>query len=198
MERGRRDPRTLEELLDRIHKASEDAEKVSLDDILDEVGRRSFGPVLLLAGIVTVMPVVGDIPGVPTAMGILVLLAVGQLVFGRDHFWLPNWLLKRSISHEKIEKGLKWMRKPARFVDRIIRHRLEAIATGAGVYVMAVACLVIALAMPLMEFVPFSANGAGAALTLFGLAFIARDGLVGLIALILTGGTFFLVAYNLL
>ncbi len=42
-----------------------------------------------------------------------------------------------------------------------------------------------------MELVPFSANGAGAVLTGFGLALIARDGLVALVALalaMLTGG----------
>jgi hypothetical protein len=46
----------------------------------------------------------------------------------------------------------------------------------AGTYVIAIACLAIAAAMPPMEVVPFSANGAGAALTAFGLALIAHDG----------------------
>lgn len=49
------------------------------------VGRRSFGPTLLLAGLVTLAPIVGDIPGVPVLirwfalgglMWLLVLLAL--------------------------------------------------------------------------------------------------------------------------
>jgi hypothetical protein len=44
----------------------------------------------------------------------------------------------------------------------------------------------ISLAMPVMEVIPFSASGAGAALTAFGLALIARDGLTALFALIFT------------
>ena len=40
-----------------------------------------------------------------------------------------------------------------------------------------------------MEVVPFSANGAGIVLTIFGLSLIARDGLLALIAFVLTGIT---------
>ena len=38
-----------------------------------------------------------------------------------------------------------------------------------------------------MEFIPFSVTLAGAALSTFGLALIAHDGLVALCALLLTG-----------
>ena len=37
-----------------------------------------------------------------------------------------------------------------------------------------------------MEVVPFSANGGGAALTAFGLAIVARDGLLAIVATSLT------------
>lgn len=47
----------------------------------------------------------------------------------------------------------------------------------------------VALALPLMEFVPFSANGGGLALMAFGLAMIARDGVVAVLALVLSSGT---------
>ena len=40
-----------------------------------------------------------------------------------------------------------------------------------------------------MEVIPFSASGAGAALTAFGLGLIAREGLMALLALIFTGAT---------
>ena len=175
-----------------------DDDQVSLDAILEAVGRRSFGPLLLLAGIITLMPIVGDIPGMPTMMGLLVILTTGQLLFRRERFWLPQWMLKRSITRGKLCKALGWMRRPTRFIDRITRPRLTPLVHGAGTVVIAVACIIIAAAMPAMEVVPFSANGAGAALTAFGLALIARDGLVALIAFIFTATTFGLVAYNLL
>ncbi|WP_438590661.1 exopolysaccharide biosynthesis protein [Halomonas borealis] len=48
-----------------------------------------------------------------------------------------------------------------------------------------------------MELVPFSANGGGLALTLFGLALLAEDGLMALAAYLLTGTTLALVVIGL-
>lgn len=191
------DVSSLEELLDRMAEADPDGGDVTLDDLLDSVGRRSFGPLVLLAGLVTLAPIIGDIPGVPTIMGIFVVLTAGQLLFHRDHFWLPDWMLKRSVDSDKLDKALHWLRKPARFVDRWLRPRLTMFIRTAGVHVIAAACVLIGAAMPVMELVPFSANGAGAALTAFGLAIIFRDGLLAVIALVLTLGTFGFVGYSL-
>lgn len=189
---------SLEELLDRMAEADEEDEEVSLDALLDAIGRRSFGPLLLMAGLITLAPLVGDIPGVPTIMGVFVILTAGQLLFHRHHFWLPDWMLKRSIERTKLCKALDWLRKPAGWVDRWLKPRLKMFIRTAGVHVIAAVSVAIGLAMPAMEFVPFSANGAGAALTAFGLALIADDGLLALIALVITLGTFGFVGYSLL
>src|SRR5690606_14041765 len=148
----------LAQLLERIEAAAE-GERVSLDDILDSVGRRSFGPVLLLAGLITLMPVIGDIPGMPSLMGLMVLVTAGQLLFHREHFWLPRWLLQRSLARPKLCKGLSWLRKPATRVDKVLRERLIWFTKGPGTLLIALTCCAIALAMTPMELVPFSANG---------------------------------------
>lgn len=187
----------LEELLDRIKNADGKKGKVSFDDILDEVGRRSFAPLLLLAGIITAAPVVGDIPGVPTIMGIFVLLTTGQLLFKREHFWLPEWILKRSADKEKIQKGMDWMVKPAKFIDKWSKPRLTLFTHGTGHYVIAAVCMLIALAMPMMEVIPFSANVAGIAFTLFGLSLITHDGILAILALVFALGTFGIVLFGI-
>lgn len=183
------EPTDLEALLDRIEEAADDDERVKLGAILEVVGRRSFGPLLLLAGIVMVAPVIGDIPGVPSIMGLFILLITVQLLLQRDHFWLPGWLLNRSVDRHKLCKGLGWMRRPARWVDRLLRPRLTFLTHRAGRHLVAVACALIALATPAMEVVPLSANFAGAAVTAFGLSLIAHDGLVALIAFAFTATT---------
>ena len=191
-------PDSLEELLDRLEDAAGDEDDVTLDTVLNHIGRRSFGPIMVLAGIVILMPLVGDIPGVPTTMAIVVLLTAGQLLFRSDHMWLPQWLLKRSVEDEKLCKGIGWMRKPAQFIDGITKHRMTALASGPGVYAIAIGCMLVAAATPVMEFVPFSANLAGAALTLFGLALITCDGLLALFGLLVTTGAAVLVVYNVI
>jgi hypothetical protein len=188
----------LTQLLDRIDQAAQAGDRVTLGAVMEEVGPRSFGPLLLVAGLAALAPVIGDIPGIPTIIGIFVLLIAVQLLFGRKHFWLPRWLLKRSVASAKLRKALTWMRRPAQFIDRLLRPRITIFTHGAAIYVIAAACLVIAAAMPVIEVVPFSANLAGAALAAFGLAMIAGDGLVALLAFGFTGMAIVLVVYNLL
>jgi hypothetical protein len=48
-----------------------------------------------------------------------------------------------------------------------------------------------------MEIVPFSASGAGAVITLYGLSLIAYDGFIALTAYILTGFILALALFNL-
>lgn len=180
-----RQPKSLDDLLDRIAAAAEGEERVSLEEILEEMGRRSFGPVLLAAGLVTLAPIVGDIPGVPTSMGVLVVLAAGQMFVGRTRLWLPRWLLERAVDRSKLETALRWLRRPARLVDRVIVRRLEAVLAIGGNRVIAAACLLVGAVMPMLEFVPFSATAAGLVLTLLGLALVARDGLLASVSLAL-------------
>jgi hypothetical protein len=192
------EPQSLEDLLDRIGTAASQREQVALGTILDATGRRSFGPLILLAGLVTLAPIIGDIPGMPTIMALLVLLTAGQLLFRREHFWLPDWLLRRTVSQNGLSKALSWLRPPARFLDHWTRPRLRRFAQGMGTVPIAGVSIVIALGMPVMELIPFSANGAGIALTAFGLALIARDGLLALLAFGVTALTMGVILYSLL
>ncbi|MCF8040356.1 MAG: exopolysaccharide biosynthesis protein, partial [Desulfohalobiaceae bacterium] len=166
------EPKNLNQLLDRIGEAAQKGGRVSLGAILEVVGRRSFGPILLLAGLITLAPVIGDIPGVPTVIGVLVFLFAVQLLFRRKHIWLPSVLLNRSLPQDKLQTALKWLRPPARFIDRFLRPRLTILTDGPIIYIVAGLCVFIAAVMPILEMVPFSANAAGAALTVFGLSLI--------------------------
>ncbi len=178
---------SLQELLNRIHEISQKDEDVSVGEIIEMVGDRSYGPLLLIAGLLTLAPIIGDIPGVPTILGAIVFLFSVQLLFGREHFWLPKFLLERSVSGKKMNKGVEWLQTPAKWIDKLLKPRFGLLVKDTAVYIIAFMCLMIASVMPIMELVPFSANAAGAALTVFGLALIARDGLLLIIALILTG-----------
>lgn len=187
---------TLQQLLDRLDKAA-GSERVSVERMIDAVGRSSFGALLLLGGLITLSPL-DIIPGIPTLIAVAVFVVCVQLLAGRRHFWLPAWVLKRSIGSQRFRRALTWMRKPARFGDRLVRPRLTALAGDAAIKLIALACIVVAFAMPIMEVVPFSANLAGIALTAFGLAVIAHDGLLALVAFAATAAGVVVVASQLL
>jgi hypothetical protein len=195
---GDSDPTDLEEMLDRMKEAAEGQKEVSVEDLLDSVGRRSFGPLLLLAGLIILLPLVGDIPGVPTLTGLVVLLISSQLLLGRQYFWFPSWILERSVETSKVRKAAEWLRRPAHVIDRFIKPRFTRFVEGVWLYVIASISLGTALITPAMEVVPFSANAAGAVLTVLGLALIARDGLMALIAMALAASAATVVAYVLL
>lgn len=188
---------SVEQLLDCIEKIGPDEERISMNAILEAVGTQSLGPSFLIAGLITLAPLIGDIPGVPTIMGMFVLLTAGQLLLFRENLWFPKWLLNRSISRDKLHKALKWLHRPGRFIDRLLKPRLTIFVQGAGIFFIGVACTIVALVMPLMEFIPFSANIAGVALTAFGLSLITRDGFLALLALLFTFASIGVVVFNI-
>ena len=190
------EPHNLQDLLDHIERAAHKHEQVSLATVMEAVGTRSFGPLLLAAGVTTASPLSG-IPGVSTAVGLMVLLIALQLLCGEKEFWLPQWLMQRTIDHRKVSRAFDWIRPPARLIDGLLRPRLSALVRASGRYVIALVCALIALGMPAMELVPFSATGAGLALTAFGLALVSRDGLLALIAFGFTTLTLGLVLQGL-
>ena len=189
---------SVQELLDALEKLKKKKKDISLRSVLEEVGHRSFGPLLLLAGMIMAAPGIGDIPGVPTGVGIFTLLVAGQMVLRRNHVWLPAWLLERSISGQRLAKTVGWLRKPAHYLDLVIKKRLVALTNNAGALAIAATCCAIATFTPFMEVVLFSANVAGAAIAAFGLALVAHDGLVAIVAFGLTAVLMALTGYLLL
>lgn len=179
------EPENLEQLLDTMAKAAEGQEDVSLEQIINAVGKRSFGPLLLMVGVLMTSPISG-IPGLPTSMATLVVLIAVQLLLGRDSFWLPQWILRRSLATSKLEKGVNWLKRPARIVDHALKPRLTFLIHRSGQYVIALICIVIALSVPALEIVPFLATTTGLVLAIFGLALVAYDGALAVIALTLT------------
>jgi hypothetical protein len=192
-----RELNNLEALLDLLGKAGEGKERVTIEIMIEAAGRRSFGPLLLVPGLIALSPLSG-IPGMPTTVGIMVLVLAGQLLLGRRHFWLPKWLLKRSVSKAKFERALRFLSPLARSIDRMVRPRLRRLTQDGAIYFISVMAILVALTLPPLEFVPFAATTAGAALTAFGLALIAHDGVLVVIAALFYAASLMLVAKSIL
>lgn len=169
------------EMLDALDALVKKKKKITLRNIMDAIGHRSFGPLLLFAGIILAAPGVGDIPGIPTATGIFIVLVTAQMVIKRSYVWLPRWLLERSVTNKRLGKTISWLRKPAGHLDKVVKKRLVGVTNGLGAMAIAIVCLAIGLATPLTEVVLFAANLAGAAIATFGLALVAHDGWLALL-----------------
>ncbi|MBL4833902.1 MAG: exopolysaccharide biosynthesis protein [Pseudomonas sp.] len=189
--------RNLEQLFNHIATLANENGEVSLGIVVESVGSRSFGPLLLVIGLTLTSPLSG-IPGMASVSAAFLLLIGAQLLIGRHYFWLPRWLLDRSVSKKQVLGALRWITPPARFIDRLTRPRLTLLVSRSGVYLTAFCCVCIALVMPMFELVPFSASAVGVALAALGLALVAHDGLLALIAFSAIGATFGLAVVNIL
>lgn len=197
METSRR-TRRLTALAERVEGLAEEVDPVTLEAILDVLGRRSFGVALLVPGLVTLAPLVGDVPGVPTLMAAVVLLSAGQLLVGREQPWLPAWLLERRVEAGTVRKAVERIRPGVRVMDRVLRPRLTVLTERPAQHGIAAVCVVVALVMPVMELIPFSANVAGVLLTGFGLSLVTSDGLLVLVTLAVAGAIAAVVAFGVL
>jgi hypothetical protein len=190
--------RDLTGLLDELDEAAETAgEKVSLKELRDAIGARSFGPLLTVAGLLALTPV-GVIPGAPTALAVMVALIATQLLIGAHSFWLPKSLLKLSVRADRLAKAVEKSRKPARMVDRVLRPRLDWLTGPVGVRVVAAVCILVAISIPPLELVPFAVFAPAAAIAAFGLGLLARDGAVLCVALLASATAIGLIAAKFL
>jgi hypothetical protein len=181
------DPHSIEDVLEGIEDLGERRDHVCVGDALDEFGRRSFGPILLLLPLIELSPI-GGIPGVPTFLALMIALVAGQLVFGREHVWLPGFLERRAIDGDKLARAAHRLDKSATRVDGWFHRRLRRLTEGvrqraAGVVVIALCCTV-----PPLELIPFASSAPMIAIAAFGLALMVRDGLLMLIAFALSLG----------
>jgi hypothetical protein len=178
-------PPDLVGLLAILAQAGRAKTQVSVRELRDVIGRRSFAPLLLAASIVGFTPL-GGIPGVPTTLATIVVIIAVQIVMGFESLWLPRFLLDRKVEGKKLVRGAKSLRPVARAIDRAIRPRLTFLTERPTSYLIAVVCAMIALTVPPLELVPFVDIPLWAALVAFSLALVAHDGLLAIAAFVLT------------
>lgn len=159
--------------------------EVSIAQLLDAFGDRSFGPILTALGLFVVSPI-GAIPLVPSVIAVIVILISAQLTFGRDYPWLPQRLGSFAFKRDKIKSVSDKAGPVLRRIDSVISRRLTW-ATGdilrrlAGMF-----CIILAALIVPLELVPFAVVLPGTAIILFGLAISVRDGVLMILASVTT------------
>lgn len=192
-----KDTQSMTDLLERLEQAGDKDRPVTVREMMEAVGQGSFGMLLLVPGLLTSSPASG-IPGLPSVMAVMVMLITVQMLFGRDSFWLPDWILKRSASRQRFDKAMRFLFKAARWIDKLIRPRLVFLTRGVAVRLIGVLCLLVAVTMPPLEIMPMANTISGATLSLLGLGLIARDGLMIILALGVFSGVVYMLTRVLL
>jgi hypothetical protein len=166
--------------------------RVSVRDVMTLIGNRSFGPLLLVPGLIGLSPI-GAIPGVPGVMAVIIMLVAGQILIGMDHAWLPDGLARRSIDAARLRRAVTAALPYARRVDNFLSPRLTLLTRGIFFYVLAALCLLVAIITPVIELVPLAGIVPYAAIVAYALAITAHDGVWALVALFFTGASIYLI-----
>lgn len=189
------EPANLNDVLDEIAETAEAqpaSQPLTLGDLLDSVGRRSYGPLLLVIGLFAISPATA-VPGLTWATAAITLLVAGQMALGLPHLWLPKSALRLRIGRRDVRAGIEKTRPAARWVDHLLRPRLEFLSKPPFVNLVALMCLFAALITFPLGLVPLLPLIPGVAIVALGLGITARDGVWLLLGMAIVGGAFWLV-----
>lgn len=175
---------TLTDLLDRLAENTS-GEKVSLGDLLHSLDTRSYGPLLLAAGLIAASPL-GMVPGMSIVTGSIIIVLSAQMLFGMKHPWLPKRLLSLEFDRDRVTATREKLKPWLRWAERPIRARYTKLVQPPVTQLIALGCIGLSLLFYPLALVPFGVFLPATAVTLFALALAARDGLLAILAAVLT------------
>lgn len=173
----------LSDVLDRLEDAAE-GDSIPVSKVVEKLGQKSFASLMLIFALIAVSPA-SAIPGLTATVAAIVFILMAQMILGRDSVWLPDVILRRELSTERLCKGIGWLRRPVRFVERFLKERLTWLLHRPWLYLPQLLILALTLFMPFMEIIPTSGSIASAVIALFAAGLLTRDGGLVAVSLIL-------------
>jgi hypothetical protein len=156
--------------------------KVTLSDLLDLAGERTFGFLFVLLSFPSALPI--PAPGYSVPFGIAMLLLAGQLLLGRQEPWFPESWRRHGFEVTQVRRvlklGLPWLRR----IESISRPRLLPVCTsvpGRTVIGLAIALMAISMMIPIPGTNTLPAMG----IFVTGFGLLDDDGAISLAGLVL-------------
>lgn len=154
-------------------------ERLTFSDLAARLESRAWGGLLLIFAAINVLPLP---PGTSVFFALPLLIISAQMVVGRPSPWFPARIDRRGVTKGLLRKLVDKMEWLEVRIERIFRPRLERLTGPTAARIIGAVCfllaLVAAIPVPLFHVAP------AAAIVLFGLALIYRDGALVLAAAI--------------
>jgi hypothetical protein len=152
------------------------AETITFAWLVDRLGQRSFGLMLLLLGLMAALP------GASIVVGVLIAALAFQMIVGRRGPVLPRFLAAQSFKTQRLAGMLDYAVPSLRYLEKYIRPRWQAPFGSArrlvGVAIMLVGTLLFA-PIPLSNVLP------ALAIMLLAFAYLEEDGILLCVALVM-------------
>lgn len=182
MPRKSKHSNSMTEMLNSLVGQSE-SKTISVGQIIDNLKHRGFGPMLAILGLLII--VVGAIPLVPALLSLIVCFVSVQILLDKAHPWVPKKIRNLKINRSKLKHGLNFIKPTIRKMERLLKTRLTLFFNRVSEIIIAFTCLALALAIILIGFIPMVPALFALPILMFGVGYIAQDGLVIFIGFLL-------------
>jgi hypothetical protein len=173
-----------------LHAVRGEGERVTVGQILDALDARAFGLATLIFSLPSVVPMP---PGVPTVVGIALLIVSLQMVIGRHELWLPGFLTKRSFSRVALVRAFEKLAPRLEAVEKIAKPRLLFLTGKIGTVLIGLVVLFMALVL-ILPLPPGGNFPPALACAILGMGLAERDGIIVLFGLVVSVAATFAVS----
>jgi hypothetical protein len=149
-------------------------------EIIDALDARSFGLAVLLFSLPSVVPMP---PGIPTVVGIILLIVSVQMVFGREDLWLPGILSKRTFPRKALVGAFEGLAPRLAWLERLMKPRLLFMTGKLGTILIGIVVLIMAIVL-ILPLPPGGNFPPALACAVLGMGLVQRDGVVVLLGLV--------------
>ncbi|HJN73375.1 MAG TPA: exopolysaccharide biosynthesis protein [Myxococcota bacterium] len=150
-------------------------EDSTMGALVDTVGDRGFGLLLLILALPAALPL--PAPGYATPFGILMIGLGWQMLRGRQSPWFPDKVRQRRLSYSLLDFSVRNGRLPLRFVELVVRPRLSAMARNVT-FLRIVALTIILMACSMSLPIPLTNTAPSFVIFVLAAGIIEEDGLL--------------------
>lgn len=152
-----------------------DGRDPSLGDLVDQVGDRGFGLLLMILALPAALPL--PAPGYATPFGVVIAVLAIQLMRGRQTPWIPDRFRKRRIPYRMLSFATKGGSLPLRAVELLVRPRLGGLARSKA-FLSMVSVIILLMACSMILPVPLTNTAPAFTIFVLSAGILEEDGLV--------------------
>lgn len=176
---GSRDHLSFSEIL--VNLGSAAGERLSVSEIVAAFGARALAAIMLLWALVNFLPLP---PGGTTITGAPLLLLAMELAVGRQTLWLPQKMMRSSISRSTFRKSFGWLVPIVKLAERLSKPRLSWLTNRFNKSLIGFVCFLLSVVLVLP--IPLGNIAPAITIALFSLGLMQRDGIVVIVGWLAT------------
>lgn len=146
-------------------------ERLSFTDLAAQLHSRAWGGLLFIFAAINVLPLP---PGTSVFFALPLMIVSAQMVIGRSSPWFPARIDRRGVKKIELERLIAKMAGVEARIERVLKPRMASLTAPTATRLIGVVCFLLAILaaipIPLFHIAP------AAAILMFGLALIYRDG----------------------